>query len=635
MATAREVDLVNADTALRPSNDQSTSVYPSEKKFSSDDHDHNTYEASSTDIDADSFVDEDGNPLEEPTEEDQRTLRRIADKIPIAAYSVVIVELCERFAYYGLSGPFQNYLQNPLPDGGSGTGAPPPGSPAPAGALGRTQTTATGLQNMFSFLAYITPIIGAIIADSKWGRYKTITVFCFIYFIGLLIITLTSIPSALRAGAGFPGWIVGAIIVATGTGGIKANVSPLVADQYRKSRMFVRTLPSGERVIVDPNVTITRIYNIFYWCINVGSLSAIATTESERHVGFWLAYLLPTVVFLGTPIVLIASRKAYYKVPPKGSIVMEVWRCWRIAMGGFWTHPIRFLRETKETGIWNRAKPHFHKTIQGSGAADEKIVGRALDSRREHWITWDDAFVEEVKRTARACQIFLFYPLYWISYNQITTNLVSMAGTMTLNGTPNDLIQNFDPIALIILIPIMDTLVYPGLRRMGFVARPIFRIWLGFMFGALAMVYSAVLQHFIYKTNPCGSFVSSCDTPSSLSVWIQVPPYVLIAISEIFASITGLEYAYNKAPKRMKSVVMSVFLFMTAIGNAINAALSPVAEDPKLVGNYTGIAIASFLAGMAFYLCFYKRDQYEESENAIGKGHRTNDEVLRHQEIEH
>lgn len=347
MATAREVDLVNADTAMRPSNDNTTAIYPHDEKtgkFSSDNH---TYDPSETDIDADSFVDDNGNPLEEPTEEDRHTLRRVADKIPIAAYSVVIVELCERFAYYGLSGPFQNYLQNPLPDGGSGTGAPPTGSSAPAGALGKSQTTATGLQNMFSFLAYITPIIGAIIADSKWGRYKTITVFCFIYFIGLLIITLTSMPSALRAGAGFPGWIVGAIIVATGTGGIKANVSPLVADQYRKSRMFIRTLPSGERVIVDPNVTITRIYNIFYWCINVGSLSAIATTESERHVGFWLAYLLPTVVFLGTPIVLIASRKAYYKVPPKGSIVVEVWRCWRIAMGGFWSHPMRFLREVR------------------------------------------------------------------------------------------------------------------------------------------------------------------------------------------------------------------------------------------------------------------------------------------------
>lgn len=84
-----------------------------------------------------------------------------------------------------------------------------------------------------------------------------------------------------------------------------------------------------------------------------------------------------------------------------------------------------------------------------------------------------------------------------------------------------------------------------------------------------------VSVQFIYKTNPCGDFPSGCEAgPSSLIVWIQVPPYVLIAISEIFASITGLEYAYNKAPKRMKSVVMSIFLFMTAIGNAINAALS-------------------------------------------------------------
>ena len=40
----------------------------------------------------------------------------------------------------------------------------------------------------------------------------------------------------------------------------------------------------------------------------------------------------------------------------------------------------------------------------------------------------------------------------------------------------------------------MDMVVYPGLRRMGFVARPIFRITLGFMFGAAAMIYSAVLQ---------------------------------------------------------------------------------------------------------------------------------------------
>lgn len=574
----------------------------------------------------------------EPTPEEMATLRRVADKIPVAAFSVVIVELCERFAYYGLSGPFQNYLENPLPDGGPGTGAPPKGSKLPAGALNRGQTAATGLNNMFQFLAYITPILAAIIADAKWGRFKTITVACFVYFFGLLIITLTSIPSSLSRGGGFPGWIVGALIVACGTGGIKSNVSPLVADQYRRTKPHIKVLKTGERVIVDPNVTITRIYNIFYWCINVGSLSSIATSESERQVGFWLAYLIPSAVFVLTPIVLVASWKMYYKVPPKGSILVEVTKCAKLAAnaGGFWKNP---FRRGGDGSIWNYARPSYYRSRATSANAnapttDEKGEGlgtRELSADERKWvskISWDDAFVDEVRRTLRACQIFLFFPLYWIAYNQITTNLVSMAGTMTLNGTPNDLIQNFDPIALIIFIPIMDILVYPGLRKMGFVARPVFKIWLGFMFGALAMVYSAVLQHFIYKTNPCGNFPTGCDGgPSTLNVWIQIPPYVLIAISEIFASITGLEYAYNKAPKRMKSVVMSIFLFQTAIGNAINAALSPVAQDPKLVGNYTGIGVATFLAGMAFYLCFYKRDRYEEEENAVGKGRRPDDEI--------
>ncbi|KIJ55523.1 hypothetical protein M422DRAFT_151273 [Sphaerobolus stellatus SS14] len=524
-----------------------------------------------------------GDSVEFPTDEEIATLRRVADKMPLGAFAIVIVELCERFAFYGLSGPFQNYLQNPLP---SRTGAPVNGSPA--GALNLGETAATGLQNMFSFLAYITPIFGGIIADSAWGRYKTICVFCGVYFIGLVIILLTSLPPALEHGAGLPGWIVGAIIVAIGTGGIKSNVSPLVADQYRKTRMFIKTLPSGERVIVDPNVTITRIYNLFYWCINVGSLSAIATTELEHNVGFWSAFLLPTCVFLGTPVVLMAANKTYHKVPPRGSVVAETFRVWRIA-----------LRNAEA-----------YKDMEERGG--------------NRWLTWDDAFVDEVKRTAKACQIFLFYPLYWISYNQITTNLVSMAATMKTNGVPNDLFQNFDPIALIIFIPIIDIFVYPGLRRLGFVPRPVFRIFLGFMFGAGAMVYSAVLQHFIYRTNPCGDFASTCTVngvaqTSSLSVWIQIPPYVLIAISEIFASITGLEYAYNKAPKRMKSLVMACFLFTTAIGNALNAALSPVAIDPKLVGNYAGIAVATFISGAVFYMLFWKRDTVEETENAIGK----------------
>lgn len=43
-----------------------------------------------------------------------------------------------------------------------------------------------------------------------------------------------------------------------------------------------------------------------------------------------------------------------------------------------------------------------------------------------------------------------------LAYGQMTNNLTSQAATMQLNGVPNDLINNLDPLALIIFIPIIN-----------------------------------------------------------------------------------------------------------------------------------------------------------------------------------
>lgn len=48
---------------------------------------------------------------DEPTEEEIHTLRHVSDSLPWSAFLVAAVELCERFAWYGLTGPFQNYIQ--------------------------------------------------------------------------------------------------------------------------------------------------------------------------------------------------------------------------------------------------------------------------------------------------------------------------------------------------------------------------------------------------------------------------------------------------------------------------------------------------------------------------------------------
>ncbi|KAG1723169.1 hypothetical protein EDD22DRAFT_728934, partial [Suillus occidentalis] len=64
-----------------------------------------------------------------------------------------------------------NHIQQPLPPR-SRTGAG--GATGQSGALGADQNMSTGLTAFYQFWAYICPIAGAYIADTYWGRYKTI-----------------------------------------------------------------------------------------------------------------------------------------------------------------------------------------------------------------------------------------------------------------------------------------------------------------------------------------------------------------------------------------------------------------------------------------------------------------------------
>ncbi|KAF8706050.1 Peptide transporter PTR2A, partial [Rhizoctonia solani] len=519
-----------------------------------------------------------------PTEEEKRTLRRVAGHIPMSAWLVVVVEFAERFSYYGTTGPFVNYIQRPLPEGGNGAGAPPKGTEIRPGALGKGQQASTGLTTFFSFLSYLTPIIGAILSDAYWGKLKTLFIFAIVGGVGHVILVGTAAPTLLQNNptGSYVGLIISLIIMGFATGAIKSNVSPLVAEQIPNSREHIRVMKNGERVIVDPNLTIQRVFMYFY---------------------------LPTIVYVLVPIVLWVGRHKYVQYPPRGSIHIEAFRVIRRVYKGVWSlNPSETFRRMRDPSKWDRARPVHTAQAHGNSNATGGFVP-----------TWDDTFVDEMRRTMHAVKIFVFYPLFWVPYNQMTNNIVSQAGVMTTHGVPNDLLQNINAIAIIILIPLMDRIVYPGLRRVGCIVRPIQRITLGFMFAAMAMVYASALQNGIYKTNPCGRFVTDCETRSSLNVWIQTPAYVLISCSEIFASITGLEYAYNKAPLRMKSIVMAAFLLTQGVGNALSWALLPVSTDPYLVWNYAGSGIAAFIAGVAFWICFRHMDATEEEQNEIGR----------------
>jgi POT family proton-dependent oligopeptide transporter len=136
------------------------------------------------------------------------------------------------------------------------------------------------------------------------------------------------------------------------------------------------------------------------------------------------------------------------------------------------------------------------------------------------------------------------------------------------------------------------------------------------------------------------------DPIGKVSIWIvsyfvsiahRRHSYILIAISEILAIITGLEYAFTKAPKNMRSLVTAVFLAMNAFSSALGEAfvcefttcrfltrcltrLLALSADPLLVWNYGSMGVLAFVAGTIFWFQFRHLDQEEEALNALAVG---------------
>ncbi|KAF9235366.1 proton-dependent oligopeptide transporter family, partial [Melanogaster broomeanus] len=394
-------------------------------------------------------------------------------------------------------------------------------------------------------------------------------------------------------------------------GGFKSNISPLVAEQYQITKPFISVTKSGERVIVDPTMTTSRIYMYFYLFINIGALvGQIGMVYAEKYVGFWLAYTLPTIVFLVSPIFLWLGYGKYRTSPPTGSVLATAFRVWRHAAKGRWSwNPVKCISQLTADDFWESAKP-------------SKVVGE-----KPQWMEFDDNWVDELRRGVKACSVFAWFPIYWLCYNQLNNNLTSQAATMDTHGLPNDVLSNLDPFALIIFIPICDLVIYPAFARWGWKFTALKKIAFGFATGTASMVWAAVVQYYIYKTNPCGKYAGTCvdsegyPLVSPLNVWIQTGSYILVGFSEIFASITGLEYAFTKAPVNMRSLVMSIFLFTTAFSSALGEAFVSLSIDPLLVWNYTVVAILACVAGTLFWLSVRKLDQEEDKLNNLAASH--------------
>jgi solute carrier family 15 (peptide/histidine transporter), member 3/4 len=486
-----------------------------------------------------------------------------------------LLEFCERLAYYGFAGSLVLFFQT---------------------KLDMSNEDAVNQFYAWNGFVYVTPLIGGYIADTLLGRYKTILYFSMLYLIGLALFVFGSVPGAIVQGVIFTAMYT----VALGAGGIKPNVSTMGADQFDPK------IPQDKKES-------EQFFSYFYWSINLGALIAYSLVAyvcqyglpglGGEPWGFFVGYLIPTIMMCFGVLVFMSGSSNYKKVSPRGSMLTT-------AGGILYEALVIRYNDTSPTGY---------------------LLDKASDQHGGSYAAND---VEGVKYVAKLTPFLGVMIPYWGIYGQTKTafqiqgcQMQSTIGTFQL---PISAMNMFNNVAILILVPLTDQVLYPKLKEKGYGLTMLNKIGWGFVFAVLAMVVAGLIELYriqqapsagnYYDTSardnisPCRnidnydpykyqdwyadhsldkplncqqicpaidgvlslSCISCDDIPqmSQISIFWQVPQFVLIGISEIFASITSLEFFYSQAPSRMRSVSQASNLFTNALGSWLTIPLT-------------------------------------------------------------
>lgn len=450
------------------------------------------------------------------------------------------------------------------------------------------------------------------LADNWLGHYNTMVISFVTYGLGIMVLTVSSVPILVAKGWGLPGLIIAMTLVGLGGAGVgalvflgncrcarvvdsnqvKSIMPPFIADQYTTTRAQLRVLPSGEKVITDRTLTLQYIYNLYFWAGNIGSLSWFATVFLEEHVGFTAVYGL-TLGLVAIALLMLLFGRHWYILAPRAqeTVFPEV---------------LSILCCAAKNGCrLNHTMPEYQR------------------SHGQCVVPWTENTVVGLKRGLLTCRVLLAFIMFYVCFDQMQNNLISQASQMNTNSTPNDLLPAMNQVGCIIIGPLVQLGLYPLLHRHRIYLKPIARITTGFAFITTAMLYATVVQHTIYNSTPCYNFPDNCKLAENASlmnsrrpnVWLQAPVYFFIATGEIFAYTTALEYAYDHSPKNMKAVVQAVSLAMGGIGSAVALALTAVAHDPNLVIFYASLSGAMAATTVLFWVLFHKYDRRFPFEN--------------------
>ncbi len=442
---------------------------------------------------------------------------------PWALVHVFGVEMWERFSFYGMQGILLIYLYFSATQGG----------------LGLPEAVAGGIVGAYGGSVYLSTILGAWIADRLLGSERVL-------FLSAIVIVAGHVALALLPG--FVGVGVGLVLVALGSGGLKANATAVVGTLYR---------PDDTRRDAG--------FSLFYLGINLGAffgpiLTGILQSTLGFHFGFGLAAI-------GMTLGLVQYAFGRRALPDEARVVPNPLPSARYPLViGIAVAAVVLIAALVLLGVI-RADNLSGIVIIGTIVAAVAYFAVILTSRR-------------IDGTERS-RVWAFLPLFvtsvafWSLYQQQFTVLTVYSDTRLNRDLfgfemPISWVQSINPVFIIVLSGIFAAVwTRLGTRQPSTPVK--------FALGAIIMG-AAFLLFLPFANGPANS------TPLLAIVGILL----VFTIAELLISPVGLSVTTKLAPSVFHTQMVALFFLSVALGTAISGWLVQF-YDPKYEVPYFSI----------------------------------------------
>jgi len=457
---------------------------------------------------------------------------------PIGLFLLFIVEMWERFSYYGMRGLLVLYLMQSTQGDEKGLN---PGR-------GWTEGEANNLYGWYTGLAYLFPIFGGMVADKFIGTHRSMLVGGTLIAIGHIILGISGIGALAEDAFGMSIFITGLAVIVLGTGHFKPTVSVMVGQLYEQG---------------DPRRD--GAFTIFYMGINLGAFlcAFVCGTLGEQvgwHWGFASAavgMILGMIVYLiGRPLYLAGIGEAPRADATRYSLMFLSLSLSLAALFG-WIYHMGALASLQDqvSAIW--AKPALKWTI--SGALTAAVL------------TWATLFTlknapEDRGPVVTILIFMLFNAFFWLAFEQAGSSINAFTKTktdrllpwLTFGGEPFEIpatwFQSVNAGLIFLLAPLFSWIWTTLATRRKNPSQPM-KIALGLFFLGVGYLFTV--------------WAGKVAAPegAKAAMWLIFATYFWHTVGELCLSPTGLSYVTKAAPKQYVSLLMGLWFVSSFIAN--------------------------------------------------------------------